>query len=300
MGYRSGILRHVGVDRPYSTIQAAVDDSETDDSILIDHGVYNESVVINDIINLKGGSPVPGGVRVVAPDDNPAIRISIEGLAGHIYFESIEAENNIGNWQRAIEIVTPVSCEALYVHVNKCRIIATGRRFCIGMGTNPQFNLGGLYITNCYLERGYAHTGYLDYINETVVSGTECNNPFLTYGGDPDYEDTVYVPTVDYGTQYGSLNFRQPIFYFSGHVLENNSPVRRLVRATTRAFNTITTYSGGGVHHTGSAMSDATTGEFTIIGLETGKHSIICEDDDAGLVYRDLIASDISPIHIDT
>jgi len=298
MGYYSGILRHVGVDRPYTTIQEAVNASETFDTVMIDHGTYNESVVLDDIINLKGASPYKDGVKIIAPDDNPAIRVNVLGTAGTLHIESIEAVNAIGNWQRAIEIDTPTACDSLYVYINKCRVISTGKRFCVGLGTNPQFYLGGLYITNCYLERGYAHTAYLDYIHDTEISATECNNPLLTYNGDPDVEDVVYVPTTGYGPDYGSLTFPWNIYYFSGYVFENGSPVERLVRATTRTYNNITTYSGGAVHHTGSTMSDPSTGEFIIISRQTGKHNIVCEDDAAGLNYRDLIASDITPIYI--
>lgn len=300
MGYYSGILRHVGVDRPYTTIQDAVDDSETFDTVLIDHGVYYESVVLDDLINLKGGSPITGGVKIIPLTDDPPIRISILGGTGDLHIEDIEVESNIGNWQRGIEIVTPVACDSLEVYINRCRIITTGKRFCIGLGTNPTFYLGGLYITNCYLERGYAHIAYMDYIHDTSVLKTECNNPFLTYNGAPDVEDTVYVPTDGYGTNYGSFSFPWPLYYFSGYVLENGSPVERLVRATTRSYNEITTYSGGGVHHTGSAMSDPTTGEFVIISRQTGKHNIVCEDDVGGLTYIDLVASDIEPIYITT
>lgn len=300
MGYYDGVLRHVGIGRPYATIQSAVDASSTNDSILIDHGVYNEAVILDDIINIKGGSPIPGGVRIVSPNENPPIKVNTLGAGGNLYIESVEVEGNVGNWQRGIELDVSIDCSSLHVYISKCRVITTGKRFCIGLNTNPLFSLGGLYVTNCYLERGYSHVAYMDQITNTLVSGTECNNPFLTYNGDPNVEDTVYVPTSGYGTEYGTVIFPWPIYYFSGYVLENSSPVERRVRAYTRTHNKITTYSGGGVHHTGSTISDSTTGEFTVISLQGGKHNIECEDDSFGLTYSDLIASDVTPMVIST
>jgi len=311
--FRNGIYRHVGVDRPYQTVQSAVDASDSKDTVVIDHGVYREAVYVEDkIVHFVGATPFPeqGGVRIISPYDSAALRISAPGIVGNLCIEGVHLESTEGNWQRGLEIEVPSASDSLNIYVNKCRMVALGKKFSVGLGTNPQFYLGGLHLTNCYLERGYSHTVYFDYINNSSISGTECNNPFLSYGGDPAELDTVYLPTAGYGPAYGDYIFPESLYYFKGHVLEDGTPVERKVRSVSRTSfipDTKTTYSGGDIYHSSSAYSynpfeDTNPsnahplGEFILISRYNLKHNIVAQDDASGLDYNDLIASNIYPI----
>jgi hypothetical protein len=76
-------------------------------------------------------------------------------------------------------------------------------------------------------------------------------------------------------------------YYFSGYVLEQETPLSRTIylhNRTTGELITTTTSSGNGYYYLETTSS--------------GSHYIVCLDDDAGVEYNDLITGSVFPMEV--
>ena len=140
------------------------------------------------------------------------------------------------------------------------------------------------------------HTKYLENVSYSSILKTECNLIFSTYLGEPTVLDVVTEPTYLYGPDYGVDNVTPYMYYFSGYTKELGSPVSRIVKAFTEDKYE---YSPIKSEQNYTCMDETTsysgTGYFYLQTTFSGAHKIICQDNDEGVKYNDLIYSDVYP-----
>lgn len=293
-----GILE-VGINKEYITVQSAVTAATNNDIILIYPGIYDEIVVVNKIIHLCGNTnnPVSGDVSIVSDYGTP-LSINCDAVtSGTIYIEKLKLVTTSTSYIDS-SFKIPQSNTNLHLVMNRCVLRA------VDMNTTnilfePSQTCGSIVVSSCYLESTGLHIEYLNDVNFSSVIKTECNKIFEAGNGDPIVNDTVNTSTYGYGPNYGNNNITPYMYYFSGYTTKLNLPVSRVVKAFTEdkyAYSPIEaeqTYTCVG--ETLSSGGGGWGGYFYLQTTFSGAHQVICEDDEDGVKYNDLIFSDVYP-----
>ena len=102
----SPVELHVGLGQAYTTIQAAINDANQGDMIIVHEGIYNENVVINKSLTIQG-------------TDKENVIIDGTGLSGkgvsveadYVTIKNLTIRNfKSGNWPWGIELVSASHC----------------------------------------------------------------------------------------------------------------------------------------------------------------------------------------------
>jgi len=288
----------VGNNKEYSTVQAAVTAAVDDDIVLIYPGNYEEEVVIQKRVHLRGNTKnVSNGDVTITSDNSTPLSINCNTTTtGIIYIENIKLiTDSTSSIDGSFKVVS--ADEALYIKVNRCSLHATnnsGDSSNIYIG-DPVF-CGGVSVSYCYLYSNNFHTKYLENVNVSSLIKTECNYILQSYYGCPTVDDTVYTPTYGYGTDYGSNLITPYMYYFSGYTKKLGIPVSRVVKAFTEdKYEYSPVMSESNYTCIAEETSVTGTGYFYLQTTFSGAHQIICEDDKTGVKYNDLIYSDVYP-----
>ena len=290
-----GILE-VGTYKEYSTIQSAVTGAITNDIILIYPGTYDETIVINKIIHLCGNtnSSLNGDVLITLDSGSP-LSIDCDAVtSGTIYIEKLKVVTTSTNSTDS-SLKIPQSNTNLHIVVNKC-VLQSVDASTTNILFEQAYTCGSIIVSNCYLESNGVHTDYLNAVNSSSILKTECNKLFESANGTPTVNDTVSTETYSYGPNYGSNNLTPYMYYFSGYTKKLNLPVSRVVKAFTEDKYIYSPLEADQTYtFIGETTSSGDTGYFYLQTTFSGSHQIICEDDDDGVKYNDLIFSNVYP-----
>jgi len=293
-----GILE-VGINKEYTTIQSAITAAIYNDIILIYPGAYYETIIINKIIHLCGNTdnPIGGDVSIISDYSTPLIINCNTSINGTMYMEKLKlittSTSNIDSSFRISQSNTNI-----HLIINRCVLMA-GDNNTNNITFEPSQTCGSFIVSNCYLESDGLHIEHLNVVDSSSMIKTECNKTLSTYDGEPTVNDTVGSPTYGYGPNYGSNNITPYMYYFSGYTTKLNLPVSRIVKAFTEdkyeysPIKSEQTYTCVG--ETLSSGGGGLGGYFYLQTTFSGAHQIICEDDEDGVKYNDLIFSDVYP-----
>jgi len=290
-----GILE-VGINKEYTTVQSAVTAAISNDIVLIYPGIYNEIVVVDKIVHLCGNTdnPINGDVSIISDSGTPLSVNCDTVTSGTMYIEKLKLITTSTSYIDS-SFKIPQSNTNLHLVMNRCVLRAVNVN-TTNILFEPSQTCGSIVVSNCYLESIGLHIEYLNNVNFSSITKTECNKIFEVGNGDPTVNDTVNTPTYGYGPNYGSNNITPYMYYFSGYTTKLNLPVSRVVKAFTKdkyAYSPIEaeqTYTC--IDETVSASG---TGYFYLQTTFSGAHQIICEDDEEGVKYNDLIFSNVYP-----
>lgn len=306
---------HVGPQCPFISINSALTIASTGDTILIEEGIYNEVLYMNNkIVNLIGRTdrPLEGAVKIVGYasaeikstlqikwENSSSITMLVEGIS----FKSVDDDiygivffdGDAGNYNTS----------GLNITFNKC--IFDGTNFT---GGNPIFyyrkyypyqynNLTSFYMINCdvYLPTSckFVHGRLRDCTRS--MKNCRLNSTPTGYDSGGSYSDIFPLGSFDYistglnfagyGPKYSDfLSIAYPKFYsFSGIVKEVGEPVSRNLRFFRKDNDVFL----------GSTDSDVVSGSYSIETSYGGEHYIICLDHINTPYYNDLIRSKCFP-----
>lgn len=202
----------VGAKKDYGNIRPAISDAESGDVIVIDPGVYEENVVINKLVHLRGNTDNPenGEVVINGRNDIPLVFDYLPDQKETIYTEGLELVRNEGSCQKLC-LIANVNPD-LSIVFNRCRILAGGVQYPISISDYVYTNK--VIIEQCYLQRGRAHLSRFVSArnNYSAIIKTELNTSFaLNLCKDrPNKIDVVERPTYGYGPAYGSYHKQIP------------------------------------------------------------------------------------------
>jgi parallel beta-helix repeat protein len=91
---RTSKILHVGSNETYITIQAAINDSSRGDTIFVYNGTYNEQLVINKDITLKGEAPESTIINIFGEDAGVYIKESQVNISGFTIIGNLDEEAN--------------------------------------------------------------------------------------------------------------------------------------------------------------------------------------------------------------
>ncbi len=229
----TGRIRSVGIDGAYvynyNHPQDALDTAIDGDIILIYPGVYSPknglvlSITKNIRVFIRGMGDFPSDVVLTTPSDiYHTVRVDCTDATN--MFVVIENMRIIANrsWSGG---VVHRQCSASTVTVlNKLHIYAPSSGYPIYFGDTSGTYVnykGDSYMTNCSIERGYAHFFKLGAGSTTSIISAQkmlyLGGAYNTYQStrDPSPNDYTLTNTTGYGALYGTLFFEiitEPIF----------------------------------------------------------------------------------------
>jgi len=196
----------VGGDRKYSSIQLAIDNAKTDDIIVIDPAIYEENVIINKLVHLRGNTdnPEKGEVIIHGNSDIPIVFNYLPTQKETVYIEGLELVRSEASCQKLCLVSD--SNSDLSIVFNRCRILAGGAQYPMAISSGVCTD--NVIIKYCYLQRGIAHLSRFTEAcnNYSAIIRTELDGSFKSAlsKGRPNKIDIVKVPKSGYGPAYGS------------------------------------------------------------------------------------------------
>ena len=198
----------VGVKKDYGNIRSAIRQAGSGDIIVIDPGIYEENVVVDKLVHLRGNTdnPEKGEVVIHGRNDIPLVFDYLPDQKKTIYTEGLELVRNEGSCQKLCLIAN--SNFDLSVIFNKCRILGGSVQYPIAISDNVCINK--VIIEQCYLQRGRAYLSRFISArnNYSAIIKTELNTSFAVNlcKDRPNKIDVVERPTHGYGPAYGSYH----------------------------------------------------------------------------------------------
>lgn len=196
----------VGGGRKYSSIQLAINNAKTNDIIAIDPGTYDENVIVNKLVHLRGNTnnPEKGEIIIHGNSDIPIVFDYLPTQEETIYIEGLELVRSEASCQKLCLVAN--SNSDLSIIFNKCRILAGSAQYPIAISSGVCTN--NVIIKYCYLQRGIAHLSRFTEAcnNYSAIIKTELDGSFKSALSKkrPNKLDIVKVPTKGYGPAYGS------------------------------------------------------------------------------------------------
>ena len=196
----------VGGGKKYGSVQLAIDSAKTNDIIIIDPGTYEENVIINKLVHLRGNTnnPEKGEVIIHGNNDIPIVFNYLPDQEETVYVEGLELIRSEASCQKLCLVAN--SNSNLSIVFNRCRILAGSAQYSIAISSGVCTN--NITIKYCYLQRGMAHlVRFTEACNNySAIIKTELNGSFKSElsKGRPNKIDIVKVPTNRYGPAYGS------------------------------------------------------------------------------------------------
>lgn len=298
----------VGPYREYTTINAALNVAATGDSIVIDEGIYNENIIMeNKIVNLIGRTDHPEEGKVVISGNARYGVVQLRwGSVVNIdlVLEGIKFQNLYeGTPYYLMQFIrTGTIWSGLNLTINKCILD------CTNFESNkvfyaqyeyygkPYYSLNSLELTNCDIfmyGNKFVDNDFDKGVPTCKLLNSRLNaTPEYTKFPSP-YND--YISTSrnfpDYGTKYGNflLDSLLKDYEFVGNIKENGDPVSRELRVF-RQDNDV---------FIGSTVSSPLDGFYKVKTTYGGNHYIICLDSSGEPYYNDLVKTKCIPIKVD-
>jgi len=289
-------LIYVGTNGDYSSISSAIDAAVHGDIIAIYPGIYEEYIVINKLVHLRGITNFPQDGEILIQSNNADQVLSINYTPTSeesMYIEGIEFKKlSTSTWRRVIWVESNAN---LSLYINRCIVsVAASTQYPIAF-VSGQTSDPTLVVEHSKLTRGYAHILQVNWDgmnHDGKIYKVILNNTYYCYScsGSPSVLDYVTNDiTVGYGPAYGEYYTTLYRGYFDGYVYENDTPVERKLyfhRREDGSYLGTTTSSGDGYYYFQTTYS--------------GSHYIVCLDDHVGVDYNDLIHGDVYPTEITT
>jgi len=196
----------VGAGKDYADIKSAIKNANSNDIIVIDSGIYEENIIINKFVHLRGNTdnPEKGEVIIHGSNDIPVVFNYLPNEKELIYLEGLQFERDDGPCQKLCLIAN--SNSNLSIIFNRCRILGGSAQYPISISNNVYTD--NVVIEHCYLQRGEAHLSRFiyKYNNYSKITKTELNTSFAATfcKNRPNKVDVVTIPTLNYGPAYGS------------------------------------------------------------------------------------------------